>query len=222
MAFKQKKAVQTPADKFNSARGNLMIVVVFTVINLVLLMLDTDTQFLFSASFPSLAFALGDVLADELGMSILRTGALLLAIGNIGLYFICWLFSKKRRGFMIFALILFILDCLILGVMCLALYTDFDYSVLIDVVFHGWVLISLISGVAASAKLSQMERQPAPQPMAQGAVAAAATSIENAQAQGFVQVPDAMATEGEYIDPYHAKEETSPYHTNNDQTPPSL
>lgn len=221
MAFKQKTAVQqTPADKFNSARSNLMIVVVFTVINLVLLMLDTDTQFLFSASFPSLAFALGDVLADELGMDILRNGALLLAIGNIGLYFICWLFSKKRRGFMIFALILFILDCLILGVMVFALYTDVDYSVIIDVVFHGWVLISLISGVAASAKLSQMERRPAPQPMAEGAVAAAAMSIEDAQ--GFVQVPDAMDTEGEYNDPYHAKEESSPYHTNNDQNPPSL
>lgn len=149
------KPKRTPQERYGAARANLLLVVVLTAVNLILLVFQSDVQFLFSASFPSLAYMVGDALAQELGEGLFRAGALLLGLGNIGLYLLCWLCSKKIRGFMIAALALFVLDCLaFLGMLALV---EWDMSMLIDAAFHAWVLWALISGVVA---LAQMRGQP--------------------------------------------------------------
>ena len=45
--------------KKNNARRNILVVIIFTMINLVLLALDTGTMFLFSASVPYYVAVLG-------------------------------------------------------------------------------------------------------------------------------------------------------------------
>ena len=94
------------------ARNNLLLVVAFTAVNLLMPLLGVDRQFLFSASFPTTFSWLGDFAATELGMSALRVGAILIALGCVGLYLLCWLMANKWRGFMTAALVLFGLDCL--------------------------------------------------------------------------------------------------------------
>ena len=147
---------QTPEQKYNQARGNLMLVVAFTAINVVMLMLDSNTQFLFSAAFPSVAYALGDYLTEYTGIEMFRIGALMLAFGNIGLYLLCWFCAKKYRGFMVFALVLFVLDCF--AFLSEFVIFEIDASIGMDVVFHVWVLWALISGVIAMAGLKKQEK----------------------------------------------------------------
>lgn len=162
MTTKKAKPQQTPEQRYNAARGNLMLVVIFTAINVVMLMLGTNTQFLFSAAFPSVAYAVGDFLTVETGIELFRVGALMLALGNIGLYLLCWFCSKRHRGFMVFALILFILDCL--AFLSKFVLYEIDASIAMDVMFHIWVLWALISGVVAMAALKKQERQAALDP----------------------------------------------------------
>ena len=63
----------SPETRYQSARSSLLLVVVLTAINLLLLVMRSSTQFLFSASFPSYLYIIADEFADYLGMgTVLR------------------------------------------------------------------------------------------------------------------------------------------------------
>ena len=79
-------------------------------------------------------------------------GFIFIAIAVIGivLYLMCWLFSKKRRGWLVVALVLFSLDTAFL-------LLNFEIGVIVDVLFHGYIIYSLVTGVIASKKLRTLE-----------------------------------------------------------------
>ena len=54
----------SPETRYQSARSSLLLVVVLTAINLLLLVMRSSTQFLFSASFPSYLYIIADEFAD--------------------------------------------------------------------------------------------------------------------------------------------------------------
>ena len=147
---------RNPEAQYRSARNNLLLVVVFTAINLLMPLLGVDRQFLFSASFPTTLYWLGDFAATDLGMPALRIGAMGIALGCVGLYLLCWLLAKKRRGFMTAALALFGVDCLSLA----GEFVIFELhsSMILNVLFHLWVLWGLIQGVRAASALKKLER----------------------------------------------------------------
>lgn len=156
--------------KYNSARGNLLLVILFTAVNVLLLVANTGSYFLFSAFipymlvdegmfytgrypaeiyeeyFPDMAF-----LGDNLFYALICVSITILA-----LYFLCWLFSKNNRaGWIVTALVFFSLDTagyLLYGL----LYGMLDVSSIIDVLFHVWVLYYLINGLVANAKLKKL------------------------------------------------------------------
>ena len=135
----QNAAPKTPEQTFAVARSNLLVVIGFTLINVVLQLIGSDTYFLFSATTPML-------LAMEGG----AVGAVL-ALLCIGLYVLCWAMSKKRPGWIVAALVFFILDSLLLllgGV-----------ELIFDLLIHVWVLYYLITGTVAMVK---MKRNPTP------------------------------------------------------------
>ena len=134
-----------PEAQYRSARNNLLLVVAFTAVNLLMPLLGVDRQFLFSASFPTTFSWLGDFAATELGMSALRVGAILIALGCVGLYLLCWLMAKKWRGFMTAALVLFGLDCLSLAGEFVIF--ELHLTMILHVLFQLWVLWALIQGV---------------------------------------------------------------------------
>ncbi len=127
-------------QKYASARGNLLLMIAFTVINILLLLFNSDTMFLFSATVPYFSAAFGKY--SEI--PALFTVGLVIAFITLTLYLLCWIFSKKHYGWIITALVLFIID----SVCMVGLYIlSEDFSGVIDLAIHIWVLYYLIIGV---------------------------------------------------------------------------
>ena len=138
----------TPVDKNSreyllrqvaNGRYSLLLIVILTVVNLIMTILDTNTYFLFSASVPYyLVFV---------GMGIEN--------GFVAVYLLCWLLSKKRAGWLTAALVLFIIDTVALVVITFALY-DSPVGKLVDFLLHIWAIVELVQGVRGSKKLKAL------------------------------------------------------------------
>ena len=131
---------QMAAQKYNTARANLLTMLILTLLNIVMLFVGADFMLLFSATVPYFAAALGFYSALDIFLypCLIFAGICLLA------YFICWILSKNHYGWMIAALVLFGIDTLAL--VCLSFWTE-DFSNIMDIVFHAWILYYLILGV---------------------------------------------------------------------------
>jgi len=153
--------------KYNNCRANLLVVVLFTIINLFTLTFG-NSYFLFSATLPALFPAVMSELAADTeylaSMGILPEEASALVIVGlvIGLiltvpYLLCWIFSKKRVGWMVAALVFFSIDSLLL-------LLSFDVSMIADILIHAWVMFYLITGVKHGFKLKTLpEDEPLPE-----------------------------------------------------------
>lgn len=166
----EKSALQ---NKYNSSRMNLLTVVGFTAVNLFMLTLGGGSYFLFSATIPYLLTLLSmlfcgmmpeDVYAEMGGVEavvFLDESVFYIALGIsaaiLALYLLCWVFSKKSPLWLIVALVLFAIDTLVMF-----LYYGLDIDIIIDIVFHGWIIWILLSGIIASAKLKKL---PAEEPV---------------------------------------------------------
>ena len=157
-------------NKFKNSRHNILLVVAFTLINIILLVTQSNTYFLFSAFVPYMLADLGMYLCgkyptefygEELSeITFLNDGflAVMLVIAAVILVFygLCWLLSKKMsKGWMIAALVFFVLDTVLLLVM-----QGIDMSMILDYVFHGWVIVSLCTGISAAKKLKNLPEEP--------------------------------------------------------------
>lgn len=155
--------------KYNSARGNLLLVVVFTIINLVLLVTNSDTYFLFSAYVPYFVAGMGMLLCgkypaeyyEDLGQTEFFGNGVFVGFVSVAviitlLYLLAWFLSKKeRRGWLIFALVIFIIDTV-----CMFAVNDFAFESIIDIVFHIWVIVSLTGGISACKKMKAIDEEP--------------------------------------------------------------
>lgn len=167
---------QMLSQKYQGARSNLLLVLAFTLINIVLLFAKANTYFLFSAFVPYQMVVEGmyycgklpeeayagyyhqmDFLNDSFLYTMVAIAAIILVV-----YLLCWIFSKKyKSGWLIAALVFFLLDTLALVLMT---YTDIANNI-VDYVFHGWVIYSLISGISANAKLKALPEEEIPAPV---------------------------------------------------------
>ncbi len=150
--------------RYATARGNLLLIVVFTVINILLLMTGGDSYFLFSAFIPYVFAVFGMVytgkmpeefygedyadieLCDDSILYVLLGIAAVIVI----LYLLSWIFSKKHIGWMIFGLIFFVIDTVFM------LLDGITADMILDIVFHGWVLVSLSMGITAHYKAKKL------------------------------------------------------------------
>ena len=140
-------------------------VILFTVINIFLLVTNSNTYFLFSAAIPRMLIDFGMFFCGKYpaeyyggdksmydfygnGLFILTiVGALLV----LGFYLLCWFLAKKRKvGWLIVALILFVIDCVLFFY-----WYGFSSDMLIDLVFRGWIVLSLIMGIKAHFNLKK-------------------------------------------------------------------
>lgn len=153
------------ASRYTTARINILLVAAFTALNIVLLITESNIYFLFSAFVPYFLADLGMFLCGKYpaeyyaayfeGMEF-YDGTLLfvtLAIAAICvvLYVLSWALSKKRFGWMIFALVFFIIDT-----MAMFTLNGFSFDSLIDVVFHIWVIVSLFMGIVSYNNLKRL------------------------------------------------------------------
>lgn len=156
-------------NKYMSARHNLLLVVAFTLINIILLVTNSNTYFLFSAYIPYMIVDLGMALCgkypaeyyggDLAGMEFLGDTffvvTLVAAAVFLVLYLLSWILSKKPRvGWMIFALVFFVIDTA--GMLLVA---GISTDMIVDILFHGWVVVSLIGGISAYFKLKKLPEE---------------------------------------------------------------
>lgn len=165
--------------RYDAARHNLLLVIIFSVINC--LLVSTDTYFLFSGFIPLLLvnsaymlladpytfFGIDPTVNEFLpeALESFNTAAIVLiavTVVVILLYFLCWIFSKKRVGWLVAALVLFSIDCVAM------VYFGLDVTMVLDILFHALVMYYLISGIVAHNKLKNL---PLDEPIAENAVA---------------------------------------------------
>lgn len=150
-------------NKYKSSLSNLLLVIAFTMINIVLLITNSNTYFLFSAFLPYLCVDTGmyycgmypqeyyvgdEVFLDKSFFAVMIAAAVVMLL----LYLISWIMAKKQKvGWLIFALVMFVADTAAMLVL-----TEIGAESLVDIVFHGWVIVSLIMGVNAFNKMKKL------------------------------------------------------------------
>lgn len=147
--------------RVTNARHTLLIVLVFTLINLLMLLTESSTYFLFSASVPYYltAFGMGmDMGMGTSGIGVFTATALVISAIILAVYLVCWLLTKKHPGWYIVALVLFAVDTAVL--VLAALGFDLLTDSIIDIAFHAWVLVELVQAINANGKLKNMPPEP--------------------------------------------------------------
>ncbi len=168
----QKKAPATPRGaleaKYNNSVGNLLLVIAFSTINVVLLVLNADTYFLFSAFIPFFVADLGmyytgtypeeyyyDVGEVEFLDKSFLIVTIAIAVVVILIYLLSWLFARKKKvGWLIFAAVLFCIDTVAMFVI-----TGFSTDMMFDILFHVWVIFSLINGIVTYFKMKKLPEE---------------------------------------------------------------
>lgn len=147
-----------PVRRYRGARNSLLLMMIMTVINTVLAAVGSYTYFVFSDYLSYYLALFGRVYFEELGEPLyLIIGCVAAAIVLLP-YLLCWIFSKKRRGWLIAALVLFIIDTLLLVSDAIA-YMDVSY--ILDIAFHIWLIVELIIGIrAGKAAIAEMTAPP--------------------------------------------------------------
>lgn len=158
--------------QYTTARFDLLVLIAFTVINLLMLVSQNFTYFLFSVNLPYLLVDLGmyfggvyanvDPALMEAGYGILGEGffyaMLAVAILIVCVYFVCWLLSANGKvGWLVAALSLFAIDTLLmLGMIAIGL-SEPSIDFFIDVAFHAYVLYALAQGLRAHCALKKLD-----------------------------------------------------------------
>ena len=159
---------QALASKYSAARSNLLLLVIFSAINLIMMATGAGTYFLFSASVPYLITDLGmffcGMYPEEAyegfeGMYFLDKSFffIMLAISALILviYFLCWLFSKNGKvKWLKVALVLFSIDTLVMFA-----YYGLSISMIVDIIFHVWVIVIMVMGIKAHKQLKEMPEE---------------------------------------------------------------
>lgn len=141
---------------YEIARKNLLIMLVLTIVNVVLVAVNSGVIMLFSATIPYFALSYGMYIAAHSYSSTMLYLSIVLAVILIILYLICYLMSKKHYGWLIFATVMFVLDTLAM----IGLYISVgEVSSILDIIIHILVLYYLISGSINGYKLSHLPQE---------------------------------------------------------------
>lgn len=148
------------AAKAKSGRHSLLLIIIFTIINLVMILADSGTYFLFSASVPYYVTLLLKAIENGFSDGAWVNGpatiaALVFSFIVLTLYFLCWLLSDKHRGWLTAALVMFVVDTAAMLVFTMLLY-DNPMSNVVDLIFHVWAIVELFQAARARKKLQNM------------------------------------------------------------------
>ena len=156
-------------NKYRSARIDLLLVAIMTLINVIFVITGSDTYFLFSATVPYLLSFVSALYCGMLSPEIYEYleidpataeflpapvfyVALAIALIITALYVLAFFLSSKgRSGWLIFALVFFIIDTLIMFG-----YYGISFDMIIDYVFHAAVIVFLVIGIKARRTLDNL------------------------------------------------------------------
>lgn len=195
-----KGAALTPRQnyerQFTAARHYMLILVIVTAVNLLLVCFGSTYYFLFSAYVPYVIALIGmswcGMLPSEFYDSpkeeyifydkSLFVAFLILAVMITSLYLLAWFMSKKNRvGWIIFALVFFITDTVLMLV-----FEGLAFLSVVNVMYHVMFIYALVMGIIAHRKLLYM---PEYEPVTEEEAPAAETA-EGEQAPAAEAKPD--------------------------------
>lgn len=133
--------------KYKNARLSLLIVLVLSVVNIFVMF--GDTYFLFSAHISLLIANVGLLLKLETGDNVYLIIGIVISLITLLPYLLGWVFSKKRVGWLIASLVLFIIDSVVLAIEVPTYLQYGDVSIFIDLIAHIIVIYELYVGVQA-------------------------------------------------------------------------
>ena len=136
-------AVNNEEMKYTRARHSLLIVVILSIVNMFSLVF-ADTYYLFSSYITLYITAIGGYMYLESGEAVLLIGTIALGIISLVPYLLCWIFSKKKVGWLIAALVLFALDTLLLLIDAVSML---EATFILDLVIHILVVVELVIAV---------------------------------------------------------------------------
>ena len=154
--------------KYNSSINNLLLVVVFSLVNIVLLVTNSDTYFLFSAFIPYFAADYGmyfcgmypeeyyyDVPDMVFEDKSLLWSTIAIAAACLLIYLLCWFLAKKKKiGAVIFALVIFVIDTI-----AMLWITGFSMESIVDIVIHIWVVSYLVIAIVTYFKMKKLPEE---------------------------------------------------------------
>ena len=158
--------------KYESARANLLVVIIFTALNMLLLLLDSGITFLFSASLPQIFVILGSYIGGIWYLPVVTVIGVILGVLTLGVYVLCYFLSKKKNAWMIVAFIWFVIDWLAMIFSFVALF-EVDFGVILDVLFHVWITVYLVTGMKNGKEYCEKElynKTVTPQAVAQATI----------------------------------------------------
>ncbi len=155
--------------KYNNSIANLLLVVAFSAVNIVLLLVNADTYFLFSAFIPYFAVDYGmyfcgmypeeyyydvpDMVFEDKSLLAITVAV---AVVILLIYALCWYLAKKKKiGAVIFALVLFLIDT---GAMLWL--TGFSMDSIFDILIHIWVASYLVIAIVTYFKIKKTPDAP--------------------------------------------------------------
>lgn len=140
-----------------TARYNLLVVMVFTVLNLVMLLVGSGRYFLFSSTICYYLPFFG-YMFDLYTVSTYTLTGLVLGLVPLAGYLLFWLLSLKNDRWLIPATALFALDTLALvGVIFL---NGSIIGMILPIIVYAWVMITLVRAILAGARLRKLPAQP--------------------------------------------------------------
>lgn len=154
--------------KFQSARTDLLLIVAFTVINIILLVTGSNSYFVFSAYIPYSIAYLGMLLCGKFPTEYYEDIEEVFNLGDTAfvvfiavavvltlLYLLCWHMSKNfKSGWLIFGLVMISIDTAFL------LLGGLELSSIIDILFHVWMIVTMSMGLSANKKLKELPEEP--------------------------------------------------------------
>ncbi len=154
--------------RYKSSLSSLLLIAAFSGVNLLLLLINSDTYFLFSAYIP---YLLGDYAmffsgrypeeyyADIPDMEFFGTEifAVFVAVAVVFVlfYLLSWFFARKKKAvWLVLSLSLFVIDTLVMFIV-----VGFYIDMIMDIIFHVWAIVSLALGISAYLKLKKLPEE---------------------------------------------------------------
>lgn len=85
-------------QKVNTARYNMLLVALFTLINAIMYIAGADSYFLFSASLPYHLTIIGAEFTAQTGSAIYTVLSVAFLAVSVGAYVLCFFMGKKHVG----------------------------------------------------------------------------------------------------------------------------
>ncbi len=143
-------------DKYASARYTLLTVCGFTLVNMVLMLFNSNIYFVYSAQIPQYIYVLVYYLTGA-GKFI----SFIIAMVPVALLFLCWYLSEKNNIWMIIATVLYGIDALLA---VYGLLSSFSISNLVQALIAVYVMYMLINGLRSSWKFWKIANRKRPKP----------------------------------------------------------